>query len=251
MGKNEFESITPENFDQQWKLMVSRRCAAMRGALVRKLVDVPVQLVFFTAFLVLAVGIFYEMGGALIREYIDLVPQVGELWNRVREVLYRAAEGESQRLLRSLMLLYLPPAATAFLIWLLVRLLYYPKTPKRTGDGKQDAWQLRAMAVHVRAYSEREEGHSEAFFSMLVGVTMAVLLLGLMLYANTKPQLHAQVLAEAENANVRMLIYGVALFVCYRLLFLPLKWFLRLLHRTPVPEGMVREAERYDAEFVG
>lgn len=250
MAKTKFESITAENFDQQWKLMAARRRSAMRGALVRRLVDLPVQIVFFASFLLLSVGIFYEMGGGLIREYIDLVPQAGDLWNRIAAVVYRGAEGEAQRILRSLMLLYLPPSAVALLIWLLVRLLYHPRTPKRTGDGKQDAWQLRAMAVHVRTYAQREEGRSENFFSMLVGVTMAALLLGLMLYANTKPQLQAQVQAESEDANVRMLAYGFALFACYRFLFLPLKWFLRLLHRTRVPEGMVQEAERYDAEFV-
>lgn len=250
MGKKAFESITLDNFEQQWKLMAVRRRSAMRGALVRRLVDLPVQIVFFTAFLLLSLGIFYEMGGRLIRDYIDLVPQAGELWEQVRDVLYRGAEGESQRILRSLMLLYLPAAAAALLIWLLVRLLYHPRTLKRTGDGKQDAWQLRAMAVHVRTYAEREEGRSENFFSMLVGVIMAALLLGLMLYASNKPQLRDEVVAASEDANVRMLTYGFALFACYRFLFLPLKWFLRLLHRTPVPEGMVQEAERYDAEFV-
>lgn len=250
MGKRKFESITADNFDQQWDHIASMRRSAMRRALVRRLVDVPVQIVFFASFLVLSLGIFYEMGGGLIRDYIDLVPQAGELWNRIAAVVYRGAEGESQRIIRSLMLLYLPPTAVALLIWMLVQLLYHPRTPKKTGDGKQDAWQLRAMAVHVRTYADREEGRSENFFSMLVGVTMAALLLGLMLYANTKPQLRDEVMAASEDANVRMLAYGFALFACYRFLFLPLKWFLRLLHRTWVPEGMVQEAERYDAEFV-
>lgn len=250
MKKQTFDPITTENFTQQWEIVASRRRTAMRRAVVRRAVDVPVQIIYFAAFLILSFGIFYEMGGTLIRDYLDQVPQAGALWNRIAAAVFRGAEGENQRILRSFMLLYLPPIGAALLIWLLVRLLYHPKTPKRTGDEKQDAWQLRVMAVHVKTYAAREEGRSENFFSMFVGVTMAALALGLMIFANNIPELRDQVQAEAVNANVRLLAYGIALFVCYRILFLPLKWFLRLLHRTRVPESMVQETERYDVEFI-
>lgn len=241
--------VTRENFSEYWQRAASLRRGAMRRSLIRKAVDLLVQIVFYLVFMVLALGAFYEMGGALIRDYVEQVPEAAALWNAVADGLFVGAEGEGQRILRCAMLLYIPPVVLSLVIFLLVYLFYHPITPKRTMDEKQDAWQLQAMAIHVKAYAARKGGKSEFFFAMFVGVTMAALVLGLMLYANARPELHAQAQQAARDANILCLKYGLILYGCYRILYLPLKCFLWLLLRTRIPEELIRSTEAYHAQL--
>ena len=61
---------------------------------------------------------------------------------------------------------------------------------------------------------------------------MVLFVLGLMLFAFDDDSLREEVIAQAHLANLRCFLYGLAIFICYRVVNLPLKWMLKLQKNT-------------------
>lgn len=78
---------------------------------------------------------------------------------------------------------------------------------------------------------------------------MVLFVLGMMLFAYEDDSLRNEVVAQAHLANLRCFLYGAAMFFCYRIVNLPLKWMLKLLHYCHVPVSMVTDTEAYHAQF--
>ncbi len=239
--------ITAEQFRDAWKCIARKRRRSIKKELIRRVCVTLAQIVYFFVFLILAIGIFYEMCGPLVRSYMDRIPQIGAMWSWIRDAVLAGAVGEVCRILRCAGALYLLPLGTALVPAMLIWVLYYPRTPKQTGNAKQDAWKLRAMAKHAQVYAQKQENQTAGVCSVFVGVLMAAFVLGLMLYAYTDPSLRDEVVAQAHMANLRCFLCGAALYVCYRIANIPLKLLLKLLHFCHVPASMVTDTQDYYA----
>lgn len=237
--------ITAENFRSAWKCIARKRRRSIKKELIRRVSVTLAQILYFFVFLVLAIGIFYEMCGPLVRSYIDVVPQVGIWWGQLRAAVLDGAANEAGRILRCAGMLYLLPFGAVLPFVVLIVALYHPRAPKRTGDLKQDAWQLRSLAKHAQVYAQRKENNTAAVCATFVGVLMAVFVLGLMLYAHANPDLRDEVVAQAHQANLRCFLYGAALYICYRIANIPLRLMLWPLHFCHVPATMVTDTESY------
>ena len=241
--------ITAENFQAAWKCVARKRRWSVKKELIRRVSVTLAQLVYFFVFVILAIGIFYEMGGPFVRRYMDVLPQVGIWWRQISEPILEGASGEVMRILRCLGIVYLVPFAAALVVAVPIALLYHPLMQKQTGDHKQDARQLRVMAKHAQIYAQKKENNTESICAVFIGVLMVVFVLGLMLFAYNNPSLREQVMMKAHQANWTCFLYGLVLFVCYRLLNVPLKLLLKLLHYCRVPASMVADTEHYHSEL--
>ena len=237
--------ITAEQFRDAWICIARKRRRSIKKELIRRVCVTLAQIVYFFVFLLLAIGIFYEMCGPLVRSYIDVVPQVGIWWGQLRAAVLDGAANEAGRILRCAGMLYLLPFGAVLPFVVLIVALYHPRAPKRTGDLKQDAWQLRSLAKHAQVYAQRKENDTAKICSFFMGMVMVLFVLGMMLFAYGDPSLQGEVVAQAHLANLRCFLYGVAMFFCYRIVNLPLKWMLKLLHFCHVPAAMVTDTEEY------
>lgn len=241
--------ITQENFQEAWKCIARKRRWSIKKELIRRVSVTIAQLVYFFVFLILAFGVFYEMGGSFIRLYIDQIPQAGIWWNQLSAPVLAGVSTEAMRILRCAGILYLLPFCTVIPPVLLIVLLYHPRTPKKTGDAQQDAWQLRSLAKHAQVYAQKKENDTAKICSFFMGMIMVLFVLGMMLFAYEDDSLRNEVVAQAHLANLRCFFYGVAIFLCYRIVNLPLKWMLKALHFCHVPASMVSDTEAYHAQF--
>lgn len=241
--------ITRENFQEAWKCIAGKRRWSMKKELIRRVSVSVAQLMYFFIFLILALGVFYEMGGPLVRRYMDQLPEVQIWWNQLSTPILAGASGELERILRCAGVLYLLPFCTVLPITILIMLLYHPRTPKQTGDAQQDAWQLRGLAKHAQVYAQRKENDTAKICSFFMGMMMVLFVLGMMLFCYNDPTLRDEVVAQAHLANLRCFLYGLAMFVCYRIVNLPLKWMLKALHFCRVPASMVTDTEAYHAQI--
>ena len=57
-------------------------------------------------------------------------------------------------------------------------------------------------------------------------------------------------ITQAHLANLRCFGYGLAMFLLYRIINLPLKFLLKLLHFCHVPASLVTDTEQYYAQFI-
>lgn len=204
---------------------------------------------YFFIFLILALGVFYEMCGPLVRRFMNQYEEVGIWWSLISTPILAGASGEVERILRCAGVLYLLPFCTVLPVAILIMLLYHPRTPKQTGDAQQDAWQLRGLAKHAQVYAQRKENDTAKICSFFMGMLMVLFVLGMMLFCYNDPNLRDEVVAQAHQANLRCFLYGLAMFVCYRIVNLPLKWILKALHFCHVPSSMVTDTEAYHAQF--
>lgn len=92
--------ITQENFDTAWKCIARKRLWSIKKELIRRVSVTIAQLVYFFVFLILAFGVFYEMGGSFIRLYIDQIPQAGIWWNQLSAPVLAGVSTEAMRILR-------------------------------------------------------------------------------------------------------------------------------------------------------
>lgn len=237
--------ITADNFQTAWKCIAGKRRWSIKKELIRRVSVSVAQLLYFFVFLILALGVFYEMGGPLVRRFMDQFEEVGIWWHMVSDPVLAGASGEAARILRCAGALYLLPFCTVLPIAVLIVLFYHPRTPKQTGEALQDAWQLRGLAKHAQVYAQRKENDTAKICSFFMGMVMVLFVLGMMLFAYGDPSLQGEVVAQAHLANLRCFLYGVAMFFCYRIVNLPLKWMLKLLHFCHVPAAMVTDTEEY------
>ena len=241
--------ITAENFHSAWKCIARKRRWSMKKELVRRVSVTLAQILYFFVFLILTIGIFYEMCGSLVRSYMDVVPRVGIIWGQIRDAVLTGAANETERILRCAGALYLLPFGVVLPPVALIILLYYPRTPKQTGDMKQDAWQLRSLAKHAQIYAGKKDNNTAGICATFTGVLMAAFVLGLLLFAHADPTLQDEVVAQANQANLRCFFYGAALFACYRIANIPLRLMLWPLHWCRVPASMVTDTEHYYAQL--
>ena len=241
--------ITADNFQTAWKWIARKRRWSMKKELIRRVTVSVAQILYFFIFLILALGVFYEMCGPLVRRYMDQFKEVGIWWAKISTPLLSGATSEVMRILRCAGALYLLPFCAAVPAAILIALLYHPRTPKQTGDPVQDAWQLRSLAKHAQVYAQRKENDTAKVSSFFMGMIMVLFVLGLMLFAYKDPSLRGEVIAQAHLANLRCFLYGAAMFICYRIVNLPLKWLLKILHYCHVPASLVTDTEQYHAQF--
>ncbi len=241
--------ITADNFQTAWKCIAQKRRWSMKKELIRRVSVSIAQILYFFVFLILALGVFYEMGGPLVRRYMDQFEEVGIWWNLISTPVLAGTSGEAMRIVRCVGVLYLLPFCAVLPAVVLILLLYHPRTPKQTGDIQQDAWQLRSLAKHAQVYAQRKENDTAKICSFFMGMVMVLFVLGMMLFAYEDDSLRDEVVAQAHLANLRCFLYGLAIFLCYRIVNLPLKWMLKLLHFCHVPASMVTDAENYHAEL--
>lgn len=241
--------ITQENFPLAWKLIARKRRWSIKKELIRRITVSVAQLLYFFIFLILALGVFYEMCGPLVRRYMDQFPEVNLWWTQISTPVLADATTEAMRILRCAGALYLIPFCAAVPMAILIALLYHPRTPKQTGDPAQDAWQLRGLAKHAQIYAQRKENDTAKICSFFMGMIMVLFVLGMMLFAYRDPSLRGEVVAQAHLANLRCFGYGLAMFLLYRIINLPLKFLLKLLHFCHVPASLVTDTEQYYAQF--
>lgn len=241
--------ITAENFQAAWTCIARKRRWSMKKELIRRVCFSIAQILYFFLFLILALGVFYEMCGPLVRRYMDQLPEVNLWWSQISTPVLAGATSEAMRILRCAGALYLIPFCTVLPVFLLIVLFYHPRTPKQTGDAVQDAWQLRGLAKHAQVYAQRKENDTAKICSFFMGIVMVLFVLGLMLFAYTDSSLREEVISQAHLANLRCFGYGLAIFICYRIVNLPLKWMLKLLHLCHVPASIVSDTEAYHAEL--
>lgn len=234
--------ITTENFHKAWNCITRKRRWAIKKELIRRVSVSMAQIVYFFVFLVLTIGALYEMGGPFVRRYMDQLSQIGRWWNQISEPLLADATTETMRLLRCAQLLYLFPFGIVLPPVILIVLFYRPHTPKRTGDIKQDAWQLQGFAKHAQIYARKQENQSGKFYAIFMGVLMALFLLGLMLFARKNWSLSDEI---ANRAGLYCFLYGLALFLCYQIASIPLRIMLKLLHFCYVPASMVTDTKNF------
>lgn len=237
--------ITIDTFQDAWKYIARKRRWSMKKELIRRVSVSLAQMVYFFVFMILALGIFYEMCGPLVRRYMDQLPQVGIWWKQISEPVLAGASSEAMRIVRCAGALYLLPFCAVLPPVILIILLYHPRTPKQTGDIKQDAWQLRGFAKHAQIYAQRKENNTATICAFFMGILMILFVLGLILFAYENPSLRAEVVAQAHQANLRCFLYGAAMFFCYRIMNIPLKLMLKVLHFCYVPAYMVTDTENY------
>ena len=237
--------ITAETFQDAWKYISRKRYWSIKKELIRRIGVTLAQAAYFVVFAILSMGVLYEMCGPLIRSYMDMLPQVGIWWGRIRESILQGASSESARILRCLGIVYLVPFTAALVVAVPIALLYHPLTQKQTGDHKQDARQLRVMVKHAQIYAQKKGNNTESICAVFIGVLMVVFVLGLMLFAYNNPSLREQVMMKAHQANWICFLYGLAIFVCYRILNIPLRILLKALHYCRVPAIMVTDTENY------
>lgn len=237
--------ITEENFSEAWKWIARKRRWSIKKELIRRVSVSIAQIVYFFLFLILTFGVFYEMGGSFVRIYINQIPQAGIWWNQLSAPILADASTEAMRILRCAGILYLLPFCTVIPPVLLIVLLYHPRTPKQTGDKKQDAWQLRSLAKHAQVYAQKKENNTATTCSFFMGILMCLFVLGLLLFAYANPSMRDQVVAEAHLANLRCFLYGAAMFFCYRIVNIPLVLMLKALHFCHVPASIVTDTETY------
>lgn len=242
-------SITEETLPETWKRIARMRRRAIRKELIRRVSVTVAQLVFFFVFMILAFGLVYKLGGPMLHRYIGEIPTIGVWWNHISAFLFSKAGTPTDQLLLSAAYLYLFPFCTALVPAVLLLLFYHPATPKQTGDRKQDAWQLRAMAKHAQIYAGKKENNTANMCGAFAGFFAVVFALGYLLFAYRQPSLQAEVVSQAHWANIRLFLYAVALFFCYKLLNLPLFLMLKLLHSCRVPDSIVTETEAYYSSF--
>lgn len=240
--------ITTDNFQLAWKYIARKRRWSIKKELIRRVSVSLAQIVYFFVFLILALGIFYEMCGPFVRRYMDQIPQVGIWWKQLSEPVLAGASGESVRILRCAGVLYLLPFCAVLPPVILIILLYHPRTPKQTGDIKQDAWQLRSLAKHAQVYAQRKENNTANICAFFAGILMILFVLGAILFAYRNPSLRTEVIAQAHLANLRCFLYGAAIFFCYRIGNIPLQLLLKTLHFCYVPPCMVTDTENYYAQ---
>ena len=77
--------ITIDTFQDAWKYIARKRRWSMKKELIRRVSVSLAQMVYFFVFMILALGIFYEMCGPLVRRYMDQLPQVGIWWKQISE----------------------------------------------------------------------------------------------------------------------------------------------------------------------
>ena len=241
--------ITQENLPLAWKQIARKRRWSMKKELIRRVTVSVAQILYFFIFLILALGVFYEMCGPLVHRYMDQLEEVGIWWAQIRTPLLSGTTSEVIRILRCAGTLYLLPFCAAVAAAFLIALLYHPRTPKQTGDPVQDAWQLRSLAKHAQIYAQRKEKDTAKICSFFMGMMMVLFILGLMLFAYRDPSLQSEVIAQAHLANLRCFLYGAAMFFCYRIVNIPLKWLLKLLHYCHVPASLVTDTEQYYAQL--
>lgn len=241
--------ITSENFQAAWKAIARKRRWSIKKELIRRISVTVSQIIFFFIFLILGLGVFYEMCGDLARYYMDQVPQWGYYWNMACDFFFAGTAGELGRILRCALALYLVPFCAILPPVILIALFYHPSTPKKTGDPKQDAWQLRSLAKHAKIYADKKDNNTGNICAVFMGVIVAAFVIGMALFAWTYPALRDGLTAEAYKLNWASFLYGAAMFFLYRIINIPLKLMLVPLHYCRVPESIVTDTENYYARI--
>ena len=241
--------ITVETFPQAWRFIARKRYWAKKKWVIRS-ICVPVsQLLYFSAFVILAYGAAYSMTPDYVKRLIEKVPELVRLWEKFAAILLAPAQTELQRILCCAVFLILVPFAVSLPLALAVLLFYHPRTPKSTGSPAQDSWELRVMSKHAQAYAQRKEGIMASICGVFAGLLILLAVFGLVLYWMKTPSLHHQIRNNPFAVAWMLFLCGAGAFAAYKLLNLPLVLLLKLLHFCRVPQQLMDDAEDYYHSF--
>ena len=241
--------ITDETFPQAWRCIARKRYWAKKKWVIRS-ICVPVsQLLYFSAFVILAYGAAYSMTPDSVKRLIEKVPELVRLWEKFAAILLAPAQTELQRILCCAVFLILVPFAVSLPLALAVLLFYHPRTPKSTGSPAQDSWELRVMSKHAQAYAQRKEGIMASICGVFAGLLILLAVFGLVLYWMKTPSLHHQIRNNPFAVAWMLFLCGAGAFAAYKLLNLPLVLLLKLLHFCRVPQQLMDDAEDYYHSF--
>lgn len=74
--------ITADNFQTVWKCITRKRRWSMKKELIRRVTVSIAQILYFFIFLILSLGVFYEMCGPLVRRFMDQFPEINLWWTQ-------------------------------------------------------------------------------------------------------------------------------------------------------------------------
>ena len=241
--------ITVETFPQAWRCIARKRYWAKKKWVIRS-ICVPVsQLLYFSAFVILAYGAAYSMTPDSVKRLIEKVPELVRLWEKFAAILLAPAQTELQQILCCAVFLILVPFAVSLPLALAVLLFYHPRTPKSTGSPAQDSWELWVMSKHAQAYAQRKEGIMASICGVFAGLLILLAVFGLVLYWMKTPSLHHQIRNNPFAVAWMLFLCGAGAFAAYKLLNLPLVLLLKLLHFCRVPQQLMDDAEDYYHSF--
>ena len=240
--------IAAENFQSAWKVITRKRRWSIKKQMIRWLATFSGQLTFFFLFLFLAMGIIYEMGGPLVRDYMDQIPMVGHWWSRFAAPFFADMSGEIVRILYCIGALYLLPLATTIPLAMVISLLYHPRTPKQTGNMKQDAGQLHQLAKHAQACAWDKSSYIRKICVFSMGAIMIWFAVGLLYFTYGHPPLQESVAPIALRTNLGSIMYCAGAFLLYRVMNIPLRKLIRGLYFCNVPASMVTDTADYYTE---
>ena len=240
--------ITAENFQSAWKYITRRYRRTLKKELARRISTVLAQTVYFLIFLVLMLGIFYEMSMPLVRAYMNNFPIQWNWWNQLSTLFQENVSSESYRILCCVGALCLVPFVITIPPVILIVLLYHPRGPKQTGDVMQDARKLHETAQRTQVAAWTMSGRAAKIFMFFAGATIVWFILGFMLYYYPDISLRDSAIGYVNQTTFRCILYGVAMIVGYRILNIPLKLLLNGFYFQRVPASMVTDAKDYSDE---
>lgn len=237
--------ITDSNFLEAWDYG-SRKCRqAKKKRVIRKLVVPVSQVLFFLCFLVVTYGIAYDGFPELVRSFLNKIPYSAEIWQQISGPLLDSAQGYGQQLLHLACFVYGIPLAVTLVVWLLVVLLYHPRTPALSTD--KDLYSRDLFVVSQQAYQYRTPKYigSLPFLSLLFAIILIGSCVAFMMYYKNHPAVYAALQWGMAQASFYFVMGCFLVFLAYLLLNLPLRLVVSLLYTCKIPKFFIDDAEHY------
>ena len=241
--------ITAENFQSAWNYITRRYRRSVKKELARRVSTVLAQAAYFVIFLVLILGIFYEMSVPLVRAYMNHFPIQWNWWNQISGLFQENVPGEIYRILCCVGALCLVPFVITIPLAILIGLLYHPRRPKQTGDIQQDARLLHDTARRAQVAAWKMSSRVTKIFLFFAVATIVWFILGFMLYYYPDISLRDSAIIQVNQAVFRCILYGAGMIIGYRILNILLQILLNGFYFHRVPASMVTDAKDYYDEI--
>ena len=237
--------ITDANFLEAWDYG-SRKCReAKKKRAIRKIVIPVSQVLFFLCFLVVTYGIAYDGFPELVRSFLNKIPYSAEIWQQISVPLLDSAQGYGQQLLRLGIFVYGLPLAVTLVLWLLVVLIYHPRTPALSND--KDLYSRDLFVVSQQAYQYRTPKYisSLPFLSLFFAIILIGSCVAFMLYYKNHPAVYEVLQWGMAQASFYFVMGCFLAFLAYLLFNLPLRLVVSLLYTCKVPKFFIEDAVHY------
>ncbi len=239
------KTVNTESFSSAWTWAERRLRRAKRASLIGRVSLPAAQPFFFAAMMLLLYSLLYDCGGPLVMAYLKQAPQILDWWKQLRLHLFPNGETGLDQAKVWAVLLWAVPFCAAGIAAAPVALLYHPRR-RALDSGDSPAEQARQLCLLLReakAKTQRRDSDLAGFCFLFFAMFWAALLLGFILFCQKNPATRAAVDAMAHTTNLLLFVSFVILILCYRLIYLPLGFMLRLLRLCPVPNAALEGAE--------